>query len=363
MNTPSWQDYYDVGLYTLQVRRPSLVVYPGDVTDAVVAGTATTAMTLQGYGAGRFKICFLDGAFDDDLTALCHDKGVDRELGAQSVGQVTFSRVAATLGAGTIPAGTQVATEPDSTGTFQTFTTNTDLVFGVLDLTKTVDAKCVVIDVVGNVAFNTVDRILNISLLWDSSLTVVNADKFSGGAPEESDPDLRDRTRQFWITQARGTIDALSYAARLVPGVQRVSVVVDDSGVVTVYVADLEGNSNQAMADAVAAVIEGPPAWRDAADIVTVIGASLVTVTITLTLAVRVGVDVTTLLDRIRSAVIAAVNQLQPGDTLYRDLISAAARAVDQDSIVSVLVVTPAVDLVPAASQAIATDDAHVGYA
>lgn len=362
MNTPSWQDYYDVGQYTVQVRRSKLVVYPGDVTDAMIAGCASVATTLQGYAAGRFKITFLDGAFGDDLTAACHDRGVDRNLGAKSVGQITISRPTSAQGAGTIEAGFSFATQPDSSGQFQTYTVDNDVVFGSGDLTKVADATCTVIDVVGNVVPAAINRILNIALLWDPTLLVTNVDKFAGGAPQESDDSLRDRTRNFWTTQSRGTIDALIFAAKLVPGVVRVSVVVDDSGLITVYVADVDGNSNQALADAVAAVIEGPPAWRDAADIVTTIGATLLLETIDLTLTVRAGVDVTSLLDRVRSAVVAAVNRLNPGETLERELISTAAMNVDPDSIKKARVNVPVVDLVPDEDQSIATNVSSVTF-
>lgn len=352
----------DLGVYVAQVRRPSLIVVQGDVTDAMLAGCATMASTLQGFSSGRFRATFLDGAFGDDLTSLCHDRGVDRNLGAESVGQVTFTRATDTAGSGTIPAGTQIATTPDSTGAFVIFTTDIDCVFGATDLTKTVDCSCTVIDVVGNVAAGTINRITQITLLWDTTLTVINSVLFAGGAPSESDDDLRNRTRNYWVTQARGTIDALEYAARLVPGVVRVSVVVDESGVVTVYVADAEGNSNQAMADAVDAVIEGPPAWRDAADVVDVVGASLFETTIVLSLGVKTGVDVNTLLDGVRSAVVAMTSTLNPGDTLYRDAISTAAKNYAPDQIVTVQVLTPAVDLVPGADQAIYVQPSDVTF-
>jgi uncharacterized phage protein gp47/JayE len=362
MSTPSWNDFYDLGVYTAQVRRPSLVVYQGDVTDAMIAGCATMASTIVGWGAGRFKIVFLDGATGADLTANCHDRGVDRDIGAHSVGVATISRLTHVAGAGTVPTGTRVATTVDASGKFVTFTTNIDTVFGATDDSKTVNCTCTVIDVVGNVAPGLINRILDLSSLWDQTLTVTNLLRFAAGAPEESDEDLRDRTRNFFLTQARGTIDALIYAAKLVPGVSRASIVVDESGVVSLYAADKDGNSNPAMVAAVTAKIEGPPAWRDAADVVDTIGATLYTVDIDLSLTVRTGVDVSTLLDTVRKAVVAQVNRGQPGDTLFRDVISSAGRAVDPEAIKSVRVNSPLADLVPDPDQAIATDISHVTF-
>jgi hypothetical protein len=79
MTAPSWQDFFDVGRYTLQQRRPSLLVQIGDVTDAFIAGCSTMASRLIGYGAGEFLANFLDGAFGDKLTDLARDRGVERD--------------------------------------------------------------------------------------------------------------------------------------------------------------------------------------------------------------------------------------------------------------------------------------------
>lgn len=356
MTAPSWQDFYDLGVYTAQVRRPSMVVYRGDVSDAQTAGCATMATAVVGYAFGAVKATFLDGAVGEDLTAKCHDEGVDRFEGSNSIGVATISRAAATQGAGTIPAGTPLATAIDpNTGQFVTVTTDVDCIFGASDLTHVVNATCAVIDVVGNFDVGLLNRFVNLSLLWDQTLTVTNADRFAGGSPVESDEDLRDRKRQFYLTQAKGTVEALEFGAKEVPGVSRVSIVVDGSGVVNIYVADVDGNSNAAMAAAVLAEINGPPAWRDAADIVYVTAATLFQVAIDLTLTVRLGTDVNQLLDTVRAAIVVSTNRLQPGDTLFRDAISAAGKAVDPDAILSVRVNNPPVDLVPSSNQAIAT--------
>ncbi len=362
MTTPSWQDFYDVGVYTAQVRRPSIVVYQGDVTDAMIAGCSTIASTLLGWGSGRFKITFLDGATGEDLTALCHDRGVDRDIGAHAVGVATLFRATYAAGAGTIPAGTSIASTVDASGKFITVTTDVDVVFGPTDQIASVNCTCSVIDVVGNIAAGSLSRILTLSSLWDQTIVVSNGNRFAGGAPAEGDEDLRDRTRNFFLTQARGTIDALIFAAKLVSGVDRVSIVVDDSGIVKVYVADAEGNSNTAMTDAVAAIIEGPPAWRDAADVVQVIGGEQYIVTIDLSLTVRLGVDVNTLLDPVRRAVVSQVNRGQPGETLFRDALSSAGKAVDPEAIKSVRVNLPLADLVPDENQAIATTISNVTF-
>lgn len=358
MAEPSWQDIYDVFKASAQNARESLVFEEGDVTDAWDAGTASAAIMILARIANRFLANFLDGANDADLTALAHDRGVERDPGASSIGTVAFTRVSAAAGGGTILAGTRVATEADEiTGAVVTMVTDEDVVFGALDLTKSVTATCDSVGKDGNVIEESVTRVID--PLFDSTITVINAERFAGGAEEESDQDLRDRVRGFFLTQARGTINAIEYGARTVPGVDRVSIVVDNAGVVTVYVADEDGNSNTAMSEAVTDELEH---WRAAGDVVYVSPGVLVEIEVELSITVRVGVSLASLLDRIRQAVVSRVARLNPGETLYRDAIAAAARDVDKEAILGVEVVAPAANLTPDVGEVIRTSIPGVSF-
>lgn len=363
MAEPSWQDIYDVFKASAQNARESLVFEEGDVTDAWDAGTASAAIMILARIANRFLANFLDGARGADLTALAHDRGVERDPGASALGTVTFTRVSAAAGGGTIPAGFRVATEADEiTGLVVTMVTDEDVVFGALDLTKSVTATCDTVGKSGNVAEDTVTRVIGEedgTAIFDSTITVNNDERFAGGAEEESDQDLRDRVRGFFLTQARGTIDAIEYGARTVPGVDRVSIVVDNAGVVTVYVADEDGNSNTAMATAVTDELEH---WRAAGDVVYVSPGVLVEIEIELSITVRTGVSIASLLDRIRQAVVSRVGRLNPGETLYRDAIAAAARDVDKEAILGVEVVSPAANITPDVGEVIRTTIPGVSF-
>jgi uncharacterized phage protein gp47/JayE len=356
---PSWQDYYDIGKATLQSRRPTLVVAEGDVTDAVLAGGASMATTLDAYANRRFRATFLDGAVGSDLTDRCHDRGVDRFEGAEAIGTLTLTRVSFAAGAGVIDAGTRVASEPNAaTGEFQTYTLDEDAVFGGTDLELTgVAATCEKVGVKGNLAEDKITRFLD--NVFDPTITVTNPGRFAGGEEIESDEALRDRTRGFFLTQARGTLDALVFGAKQVPQVTRVSIAVDSSGVITVYVADSEGNSSDAMVDAVTAELEH---WRDASDVVYVTGGVVVPVTISLSLTVKTGVSIPALLSRVRQAVVSRVGRLNPGETLYRDMISAAVRDVDREGIQGVEIVAPAANVSPGVNEVLRTSDGLVNF-
>lgn len=347
---PSWQDIYDVGRAALQARRPRFIVRPGDATDAVLCGGATMANIIIGAGAKGFRNTLIDGAEGDDLTVRCRDSSVERDQGDAATGIVSFTRAAPGAG-GTIPAGTRVASAQDPiTGAFATFTTNTALVFNAADLSKSVAVTCTQIGSLGNVGAAQVNRILD--TLFSSAFTATNSVTMAGGTEREEDPDLRTRTKLFPQTLSKGTVDALLYGAKLVDGVKRASIVVDETtGVINLYVSDANGNSNQALADAVSLAFVND--WRGAGDIVNVIAATLYTVDVSITLTVKAGVDVNAIIDLVSQAIKARVARLNPGETLYRDMISSAAINVAPDKIVSCNVVSPAANLVPTATQVI----------
>lgn len=359
MSEPSWQDLYDLGKSTLIARRALrgkvVVVEEGDVYDAIIAGCATMATAIVAYAEARYRACFLDGAEGADLTSLAHDRGVDRDPGSQAIGSITLTRASATAGAGTIPAGTKIQTEPDATGATVTFITDTDAVFGALDLTKTVNGRAVEIGKSGNIEIGALARITD--TVFDSTILPSNAARFTGGIEEEGDQDLRDRVRAFFLTQARGTIEALIFGAKQVPGVDRVSVVVDAAGVVTVYVADEDGNSNQTMVDLVDEELENGgddgDGWRAAGDIVNAASGALFEQAVDMTLTVRAGTDVNALLDRVRNAVSNRARLLNPNETLFLDAIQAAARDVDREAILGVRINNPLVNIVPVVGQSI----------
>jgi hypothetical protein len=349
MSEFSWQDFYNLGRVTLQTRRPSLIVEEGDATDAIIAGTATIGTAIIANAASEVRACFLDGAQQEKLVNLAHDRGVEKNLGSRAIGTIVLTRPSSAGGAGTILAGRRVATEADDTGAFAIFTTDIDVVWGS-ELTKSVTGTASSVGKSGNIAVGSLTRFLD--PIFDTTIVPSNPARFAGGTEEEADEDLRDRVRNFFLTQSRGTVAALNFGAREVPGVERVSVAVDASGVVTVYVADADGNSNAAMVAAVTAELEN---WRDAADVIYVTAGFITSVTIILQITVRTGVSIDALLDRIRQSVISAVGRLNPGESLYRDLVETAAKDVDREGIITANMISPAVTIVPAANELIRT--------
>lgn len=349
MATPNAQDLYDLGRAQMLVLRPDLQMRPGDISDASVWSAAAMGDVILGYGAGRDKARFLDGAEDQDLDQLANDRwSVTRDAAQKALGTVTFTH--ASPQSGTIPAGTRVATAPDAAGDFQEFVTDVNLVFAI-ESSKSVTATAVKAGRGGNVQATRITRILD--TLFVAGFTVNNAARFVGGSDEQDDIDYREEVRGINRTRQRAIKAALEAGAKTVPGVFTATAVIDPvTYLVTVYVADADGNSNSAMVAAVDLALDD---WAAAGATVTVVGGNLRNESITVTLAVRAGVDTVALRERVREAIVGQVNRLKIGDTLYKSYIAAAARAADPIGIVDVEVNIPALSIVPASNEIIRT--------
>jgi hypothetical protein len=349
MSAPSHDDLYEMARVTTLVKRPDLLLSPADAADLPARCGAAMADLQLGYVAGAVRATYLDGAEGDRLTTLARDHwNVERQEAVAAIGEVTFSHTPGPVGS--IPAGTRVATLPGVDGQFVTVTTDVAAVFGALDASKTVAVTATAGGVAGNVAAATLTRILDGGLF--DTFTVTNAARLVGGGEAQTDDELRAEVRGLNQALRRGTSSALEVGAKQVPQVKVATVVEEPvAGIVSLYVADADGTSNAAM---VAAVVTELVNWRAAGVVVTVVGGSLVNQNIDLSLAVRTGVNVFALVDRVRQAVDSEIRkQLRHGDTLYRSLIAAAARAVDQDGITNVTVNNPPADVVPNGNQVI----------
>lgn len=364
MGAPSTSDYVNDFVAQAQRSRPGMTFEEGDVALMDAEGAAAMATRLTGYAARLAKATFLDGGEGQELTDYCDDRwGIQRLAAVQATGQVTFSRISDSAGSGVIAQGTTVATVIDANGVETRFDTIAPVTFGSTDLTKTVGIVAEKGGIAGNVAAATVTRI--VSAIFDASITVTNASAVIGGAEQESDDDLRERTRQFPATIRRGTLDALQYGAKNGTGAARATAVEDpDSGIVTVYVSDVDGNSSGTtkvvgdpsltddgtMTAKVAIELNN---WRALGSLVNVIGASLFTQDVTVSLVIKAGFVVAPYIATIQAAVTAAMARLQPGEWLYRDLIVTAVKNVAPDSIRAVTVTLPGGDVEVSGNQVV----------
>jgi uncharacterized phage protein gp47/JayE len=362
MADPTFEELHNLGTAETVLRRPDLAVREGDVSDMFIAAAAAMGDRLVGYTADRISATFLDTARAADLTKLAADHwGIERNAAAKASATVTVTRSGADATAQTLPIGTVFATARDSTGNEIRYVSTTEASWAAsTNGARTVSVQAETAGVAGNLAaINLITRMLSTAPAG-GTYTVTSSTQPAGGADEEDDATLRDRVRAYPSTLRRGTLKALEYGALQVSGVAKSSAVQDSTGLVNVYVTDASGASSGASTTVGPLVVDDGTMtkkvaielfdWACAGALVVVVGGTLQTIDITVDITVRAGVDVDDLIADIQAAIEAAVNRLRIGETLYKSLISAAARNVDPDNILEVSVTAPAVDTAPSTS-------------
>lgn len=342
---PTFDELYDAGKAEAEARDSRLTDWnPGSVLDALAGAAAALADLVLGVVVDLFRAHFLDTATDADLDALVLDRfGLSRQAASYAVGTLTFTRGVA-VGDLLIPGGTRVQATVD--GLTVVVATDADTTMASAESTVDVLATATVLGRDGNVAAGTLTTILD-AIPGDASATVTNAARFAGGEAEETDEALRDRARRYYRSLRRGTVDALRDGAVSVAGVTYATV--DEStvppasgGYVSVYVGDPDGSGNTALAAAVAAELED---YRAAGVEVRVFGATREEIDLYLTIRYVTGSDVSALRTAIRASVLAYVDSLDPGETLYESQVEKAA--IVSDLVVDAKQTTPTGDAVP----------------
>lgn len=339
---------------------PEVIYEDGSDANILVASSSAMADEATRQLSQRISALFLDGAFDEELDRLVADRfspTIVRKAASPAIGVVQFTRSAGTFPAASIPIGSKVRT---ASGVEFTLLTSAVLPLGSTGPVSA-NVQAVNAGVAGNVSIMSVVQFVDQPS--DNSIQVNNAEPMSGGAEKETDASLRSRARDFFRTARRGTLAAIEFGALAVPGVVQATAVeeVDSlnipTGKVVLYIADSLGQANAAL---VAAVVTSLVEYRAAGVQVTTIGATPTYVSIVLNLSFRAGVDSTIAFSLVRAAVVAAVNNLSPNDTLRVSLLFATIRSVDGVIVNDDAIVAPVGDLVPAAGQVIRTTESLV---
>lgn len=344
---PSFEDLLDQFLAEALARRPDLQFREGDITVAQQHGAGAMADVVLRYGAQAFKETFIDGARGESLTALVNDRTNQQRQPATAAEVVlTFQRTSGGA-AETFLAGTVAATVFDADGNEVRFTLDAPLTFGIgINGPLTVDATAVEVGRNGNAAAGTITRI--ISAHTDQTFTVTNVADAAGGNEEETDPELRRRARAFFLTLRGGTLDALEFGALTVATVRTARATEGATGLVTLVVADSDGNSSPQMIVDVIAAVES---YRAAGTVLTVSGGTQLPINVTATLVLADGVDAGVVGPLAEDAITAELAKLRQGETVHLMKLGAAAIAVDPAGIENIIFTLPAADVVPTALQ------------
>lgn len=361
MPAPSFDDLFNLGKAELIVKRPSLGLRAGDISEMLISGAAAMADRLVGWFAERIAATFLDGASGTDLTELASDHwNISRRLATQAIASITINRSGANASYQEITGGSPLATDPDSQGNDVQFFTNATISWAPSENgDKTVGITASTPGVTGNLlSANLITRILS-TLPAGGTYTIVSSTQPVGGSEEETDEELRDRVRIYPSTLRRGTLAALEYGAKSLSAiaVAKASAIQDTTGLVTVYVSDASGSSTGATTTVGPLVVDDGTMtkkvaiellnWACAGSLVNVSGGAVQTVNISVSVTVKIGVDVNQLIADIQDSVSGRVNKLNIGETLYLSDIISAVKIVDPDNIVNVIVTDPVTNTAP----------------
>jgi len=364
IDLPTRLDLFAVGRGHLLARAtkidPNQVNVRGSDANIIVASESFVAFEVVKQLAQKMNALLLDGASGEDLDRWLWDRYLQARIGASaSLATVKFFRPAAGVGGSILP-GTKVAS---LTGIeFLTITTAT---FAAGDLSQTAIARSVLAGVVTKVGRNQVRIIREPGLLFDSTIQVTNDDPSAGGEDRQLDEDAKENARAFWTAVRRGTLSAIEYGAKQVPGAVSAQAVESFDGrgmparVLTLYVADSSGIANEALGASVSANLEE---WRAAGIAVIMSTSTPQIVDIKLRLTFRAGVDTSSLTEQVIAAVVELVNGLKVNETLRRaDLLGVLTRFKAAGVIPSNdSVVEPVGDLVPATGKTLRTTTSNV---
>lgn len=197
---------------------------------------------------------------------------------------------------------------------------------------------------------------------------VADEPRATGGAEREADPALKARFKIF----TRGldqNISLIEAGALATPGIESAVALEELSpegfltGNVILHVADANGRAGAPLRALVTATLRG---YRMAGQIITVLSALPELTSITLRFGVLAGFSVGDVQARARSAVVASVNALEPGQSLFRAIVSAALAGVPGLVFLEAEpsgVVIPAADLIATPSTRFRTSAELVGFA
>lgn len=330
---------------------------PGSNANLLLAMMSLLAETVSNRAGDLVLDTFEETAEGDALSRLVGDrKNIKRLPATPAVVTLSLSRASAAAGAGSIVGGL-----PGSSPSIARIRNNRGIVytlletasFGALDLGPvTVLAQAEIAGLDYEVDRDQTWQFL--TAVFDSSIVVSNAETAAGADDAEDDDRLRSRSKRFYPSLRRGTKQAILYGIRDVPGVASGTVeeIVGADGTPAGqgrgYVLDILGNANQALADrAQLALVE----YRALGVPVPVYAGSTQYVPIefaNLDFDTDLVADTTDAFDRVKLSIIAALENQQSGQKLYRSTILAAARKIagviveDEDLIEPVGTLTPA---------------------
>lgn len=363
-------DFYGIGRNYVLTRAkridPKVIDTAGSDVNIVVGSTSYMAAAVSNQVGQNTADLFLDSCEGEGLDRYVYDRYQLTRLGAgAALGTVEFSRPSTLVGAGTIATGTKLVT---LTGVeYVTLAAaNFTNVGAPTDLVVSVDVRSAQAGKSFQVGANAIRNFENVQLVFDQSIQLTNPLTTAGGEDVEDDDTFKNRVRDFWRTARRGTLGAIEFGARSVPGVVS-AMAVEEIGsfgqpvrVVRLFISDSSGVASKALADKVTAALLD---FRAGGIFVFVDLSQPQIVDILFHPAFAAGVtDTVTLAQSAQAALVTYVNSLGVGQTLLKADLGAVLTRYKSSGLIAndQSIVSPAGDLVPATQRTLRTTLANV---
>ncbi len=355
MDLVSRLDLFKIGRAYLESRAlnigPGVVDIEGSDANLFVGSTSFMGAAVAAQLSDRIAALLLESSFGEDLDRYAWDRHQMVRNGASpAIGSVRFFRASSAIGSGIIPIGTIL-----NSLVGPQYVTITTATFGALDIDQVfADVRAVKAGKDFQVGRNQIRTIASQSPpVFDPSISLANDEPTAGGEPRESDADFKLRIKSAKQALARGTLPAIEFGAKTVPGIAsaRALEVLAPTGqparVVQLFIADSSGIASAALGTTVNQVM---PDWK-AAGIAVITSTSRPTfVQVVLRLAFFAATQGTSALtEQIRAAVIGFINSLPVNAPLLIGDLYALIRRYAQVGLIPTQssIVEPAGDLIP----------------
>lgn len=368
MDLLSRLDFYELGRRYILARAsridPGLVDTEGSDANLFVGSMSFVASAISRQLAERLSALLLDGAEGEDLDRYAFDRyQLFRKGASPALGKVQVTRPTASAGSGAVPIGTKLVT---LSGVEYITTTQTSFATAALTATPDAEVRAVQAGKEYQVGANQIRKFANVASLFDQSLIVNNSAATAGGENVEEADDFRERVRDFWNAARRGTLKAIEFGARTVPGVTSAQAVealsssAQPARLVNLYLADSSGISSVVISNLVnVALLE----YR-AAGIMVITSTSVPQiVSVVLALSFSAGVNTVTLTENIRAAVFEYINSLPVNGMLTRGALFSVLQRFVKDGLLlkETTIVAPAGDVVPELGSTLRTLLSEIG--
>jgi len=358
-------DAYEIGrAYVLQHSKridPKVLDTSGSDANLVVGSTAYMASAVSNQIAENAANLFLNSCFGEDLDRYVYDRYLMTRLGASAaLGTVLFTRRTA-VGVGAIPSGTKLTTL-----TGLEYLTLASANFGASDLTARVDVRAAQAGKASQVGQNAIRSFETPTQIFDQTIVLTNPETTAGGEDVEDDDTFKQRVRDFWRSARRGTLGAIEFGARSVPGVvsaMAVDELVSLSGGPVRAVRLLISDSSGVASDALAAKVSSALVDFRAGGIFVRVDLSLPQIVdVGFRPTVAAGVDSVTLVQAVQAALVTYVNSLGVGQTLHLgDLRAVLSRFMSSGLVANQrTIVAPVADVFPGPQRTLRTTLANV---